>query len=125
VSTIRVGLRENRTHFSPGDVIAGAADWACDEAPKKGEIRLGWTTAGKGTTDAHTVATQKLKNLKATDLRTFQFKAPEEPYSFSGQLVSLVWAIELVMQPGNQMERCEIVIAPKGREVLLAEGPND
>jgi hypothetical protein len=119
MSTIRLGLRENRTTFAPGELIAGAVDWAWDHVPKKAEVRLGWTTMGKGTTDSNIVEEIVFSDLQATDLRTLEFTAPEEPYSFSGTLVSLVWYVELAMQPGDLQERREIVIAPGGHEVLL------
>jgi hypothetical protein len=60
-----------------------------------------------------------LPEPQATDLRPFEFTAPDEPYSFSGTLVSLVWNVELVVKPGDLRERREIVIAPGGHEVLL------
>jgi hypothetical protein len=49
----------------------------------------------------------------------FRFKLPDSPYSFSGKLVSLAWAIEAVAQPGERSARAEIVIAPGGKEVRL------
>jgi hypothetical protein len=119
MSTLRIGLRENRTHFAPGDKILGVVDWSLESAPKKAEIRLGWSTVGKGTTDSATVDRVKLKGLEAAELRNFELEAPAEPYSFSGQLVSLVWAVEVVLQPSGDSARCEIVIAPEGKEVLL------
>jgi hypothetical protein len=119
MSTLRLGLRENRTSFAPGELIAGAADWACDRPPKKVEVRLAWTTIGKGTTDSEIVESHVFPDPQATDLRTFEFTAPEEPYSFSGKLVSLIWAVELVVEPGDLCERREIVIAPGRHEVLL------
>jgi hypothetical protein len=119
MSTIRLGLRENRTSFAPGEVIAGAVDWELPAVPKKAEVRLGWTTVGKGTTDSQIVDRVVFKELRATDLRTFEFAAPAEPYSFSGKLVSLVWNVELVVKPEDLRERHEIVIAPGGHEVLL------
>ncbi|HEV7406254.1 MAG TPA: hypothetical protein VGO11_25120 [Chthoniobacteraceae bacterium] len=119
MSTIRLGLRENRISFAPGEVIAGAVDWELQAVPKKAEVRLGWTTVGKGTTDSQIVDRVVFQELRATDLRTFEFTAPAEPYSFSGKLVSLVWNVELVLQPKDLRERHEIVIAPGGHEVLL------
>jgi hypothetical protein len=122
MNQLRLGLRENRTAFAPGETIAGAADWAWEEAPKEAEVRLCWLTQGKGTEDAEVVQTVALANPRATDLRQFSFAAPEAPYSFSGKLISLIWAVEVVLQPGDVCERVEIVIAPERREVVLTEG---
>jgi len=119
MNQLRLGLRENRTAFAPGETLAGAADWTCDQPPTSAEVRLCWLTQGKGTEDAEIVETVTFDSPKATDLRPFSFVAPEAPYSFSGKLISLLWAVELVLEPGEVCERVEIVIAPDGREVLI------
>jgi hypothetical protein len=51
--------------------------------------------------------------------RAFRFVVPEEPYSFSGKLISLTWALEAVAQPGERMGRRELVVGPGAREVVL------
>lgn len=114
-----LGLRQNRTTFSPGDEIAGAANWELDAAPKRVEVRLCWFTRGKGSEDAAIIETIAFDDPQAGDTRTFSFEAPAAPYSFSGSLISLIWAVELLMQPGDRFERIEITIAPEGEEVLL------
>ena len=122
MNQLRLGLRENRTAFAPGETIAGAADWTWGEAPGEAEVRLCWLTQGKGTEDAELVETITFANPRATDLRQFSFVAPAAPYSFSGKLISLIWAVEVVLQPDDLSERVEIIIAPDGREVLLSAG---
>jgi len=57
---------------------------------------------------------------QTTDQRTFRFALPEGPYSFSGKLISIIWAIELILEPGPSVERREIVMSPSGREVVAA-----
>ena len=47
---------------------------------------------------------------------------PAGPYSFSGRLISLIWALELVAEPGNHVARVEITLGPDGQEVVLATG---
>lgn len=119
--TLRLGLRENRTAFKPGDEIAGAAIWECDTAPKLAEVRLCWYTRGKGSEDTETVEKTTFDAPAAGDTRTFSFRAPSAPYSFSGKLISLIWAVELVIEPGNESERVDIVIAPEAREIELPD----
>jgi hypothetical protein len=53
------------------------------------------------------------------DNREFQIVLPDGPYSFSGKLISLVWCLELVVEPGSLCERKEIVISGSGTEVDL------
>ena len=118
MNELRLGLRENKTAFAPGETIAGAADWSCDDAPASAEVRLCWYTQGKGTEDAAIAEVVELPNPAKTDLRQFSFVAPNEPYSFSGKLVSILWAVEVVLQPGDQSERVGIVIAPERQEIV-------
>src|SRR5205814_1664915 len=113
-----LGLRENRTAFAPGDEIVGAANWELDAAPKSVEVRLCWFTRGKGSEDAAIMEMIPFEEPQAGDTRTFTFSAPPAPYSFSGTYISLIWAVELLMQPGDRFERIEITIAPGGEEVL-------
>jgi hypothetical protein len=116
---IRLGLRENRTAFAPGEAISGAVLWEFSERKRLIEVRLVWSTKGKGTEDAATVAVQAMDTTKPADTGTFSFAAPDAPYSFDGTLIALVWAVECVVEPGDEFQRIEIVIAPGGREIVL------
>jgi hypothetical protein len=117
-----IGLKGNRKSFAPGEQIAGAVRWERAEAPKAAEVRLCWFTRGKGNEDAAVVETVAFEAPQAGDTREFAFVAPPEPYSFSGTLISLIWVVELVLQPGDEFERIEIVIGPRREEVLLLGG---
>jgi hypothetical protein len=119
MSNLRLGLRENRTAYAPGETITGAVDWDGEKPPRSAEVRLGWLTRGKGSEDHAIAETMHFDDPVATDLRTFTFTAPAEPYSFSGRLISLIWVVEAVLQPGDRLARQEIVIAPEGRERVL------
>ena len=60
---------------------------------------------------------------RSMDEREFKFALPHDPYSFSGKLISVCWAIELIIEPGSHVQRCEIVMSPTGKEVqILNEG---
>ena len=120
---IRLGLRENRTAFRPGEIIEGAVLWEFEKAPSIAEVRLIWFTRGKGTEDGETAATVKFENPTVGDTRQFSFTAPNGPYTFSGTLIALIWAVEFVSKPGKDFERIEIVIAPESREILLPKIP--
>ena len=120
---IRLGLRENKTAFRPGENIAGAALWELQKAPELAEVRLVWFTRGKGTEDGETAETVKFDNPPPADTRQFGFRAPDAPYSFSGTLVALIWAVEFVAKPGGEFERIEITIAPHAKEIALPKIP--
>jgi hypothetical protein len=119
MNNLRLGLRDNREAFAPGEEIAGAANWELDAEPKSAAMRLYWYTRGKGSEDAAVVESVAFESPQLGDTRTFSFQAPASPYSFSGTLISLIWVVELLIQPGNHFKRVGIVIAPERREVEL------
>lgn len=123
--TLRIGLRENRTAYAPGDTLSGAALWELDAAPQSAELHLCWSTRGKGTEDAEVVATIPFDAPQPGDTREFTLTLPPGPYSFSGKLISLIWSLELVLKPGKHSVREEIVIAPGGAEVVLPRRSED
>jgi hypothetical protein len=51
--------------------------------------------------------------------RSFSFRLPDGPYSFSGSLITLTWALELVALPNRTTERLDLVVAPTPVEVRL------
>lgn len=116
---VQLSLRDDRTAFSPGETITGAATWYLDTAPKNAELHLTWSTKGKGSEDIEVVASVPFANPQANETRPFTLKLPEAPYTFSGQLISLDWVLELIIDPGDHSAHIDITLAPDGREVLL------
>jgi hypothetical protein len=128
MSWISIELDDGRTAYRPGEEVSGVVLWVIDddeegfgEAPEieSAEVRLIWFTRGRGDRDSGIVAAEELPGPQATDRRPFRFRLPEGPYSVSGKLVSLVWAVEAVIQPGDRAARTEITVSPTGREVML------
>ena len=101
---------------APGDTIEVTFEWRLAEAPKTIEANLFWFTSGKGTQDLTIVETQPATPVARGDQR-FKFKLPHSPYSFSGTLITLTWAVELVAD--DLAERWEFVMAPDAKEVNL------
>lgn len=121
MSWIEIGLEGGRTAYRPGEEVVGAVAWSLEEGepPVSAEVRLVWLTRGKGDVDSDVVATADLPSPAALDRRELSLRLPEGPYSFVGRLVSLVWAVEVVVEPGGRAERTEIVVSPTGREIRL------
>jgi hypothetical protein len=119
MSDLRVQLQDSRRDFSPGETIAGTVSWQAEVRPKKAELNLLWSTRGKGTQDVEIVETIGFGDPQARDSRPFRLQLPAAPYSFSGQLISLVWTLELNLDPGDHHATEEIILAPGGQEVLL------
>lgn len=128
MSWISIELDDGRTAYRPGEEVTGAVLWVIDgeeghgaEPPEieSAEVRLIWFTRGRGDRDSGVVAAEMLPGPQATDRRSFSFRIPEGPYSVSGKLVSLIWAIEAVLEPGSRAARTEITVSPTGREIAL------
>jgi hypothetical protein len=121
MSRLTLEMRDGKKAFQPGEAVSGAAFWKLEQAPKSVEVRLFWHTRGKGTEDVSVVNTVRFENPLSEEARLFRFEAPNGPYSFSGRLISLIWGLELVVQPGQPSAQVEITISPTGREVLLGQ----
>lgn len=114
-----VAIAAGRAAFAPLDMVEGTASWHFAAPPTKVELRLLWYTEGKGEQDVEVVETVPFETPAAVDRRSFRVRLPPGPYSFSGKLVSLLWALEAVAEPGERSARAEIVVGPDGREVRL------
>jgi hypothetical protein len=120
---IEVQVRDGYTAFRPGDVVEGTVSWQLEPGPKEIEARLFWYTRGKGDQDVGIVETLPYADPAPADRRPFRFRLPRGPFSFSGKLISLAWAIEAVAQPGEEAGRVEITVSPTGDEIRLAVVP--
>jgi hypothetical protein len=119
MAQLQIKLSDGQTAFSPLETVSGSVTWELDTAPKKAELCLVWSTKGKGTADIAVVETVNFAQPQPRDIRSFAIILPASPYTFSGQLISLIWNLELTVDPGDLCESVEIVVAPGGREVLL------
>ena len=121
MSTLSVATVDGRTEFHPGEEIDVDVSWEFEEPPEAIELRLVWNTAGKGTTDLRVVQTERFDEPPLSDRRRKTLTLPRSPYSFSGKLVSVIWALELVALPKEDSERLEITIGPNAQEVRHAD----
>ena len=121
MSSLNIEFEGSRTAFNPSDTIAGTARWDLGgSSTDRLELHLLWFTRGKGTEDASVIETVPVEHPPLRGEQRFKFTAPAAPQSFSGTLISLVWAIELVApEDDDLMERVEVVIAPGAVEIEL------
>jgi hypothetical protein len=119
MSELEIRTRDDKTAFLPGEELAGVVSWRSDSEPGQVELRLFWHTEGKGTRDVKVVETISFSVPGRQDRRDFRFQLPDSPYSFSGKLVSVIWALELVLLLSGETERLEIVMSPTRAEVAL------
>lgn len=123
MSNLDILLHEDKAAFAPRETLGGTIRWNLDANPRCLELSLFWYTAGKGTRDVGVVETKRFDEPGAFGSRDFAFTLPDGPYSFSGKLISLIWAVELTRSPGSETVRREIVLSPTGHEVLLGAPP--
>lgn len=124
---MRLELAAGKTAFTPGESLRGTASWQLDEPPEALEVRLFWYTKGKGERDVEVVDTVPIDSSSREGSREFTLRAPASPLSFSGKLISLIWAIELVRLPSGDAARREIIVGHGGREIRFGsrEGAPD
>lgn len=133
MSWIQVELEDGRTTYRPGEEVRGWVLWDLEAGtgsdagappPESAQVRLVWLTRGRGDRDSDVVATQELPAPASADRRELRLRVPADgPYSFSGTLISLIWAVEVVIEPGGRAVREEIVVSPTGREIRLGTEP--
>jgi hypothetical protein len=117
MSPLNIDIENMNTVFNPGQTVRGQVQWQLDKEPEKTVLRLLWYTAGIGAEDVGVVQTVEFDNPAMTDGRRFEFKLPAGPYSFSGQLISLIWTLELAA--GGQCVRQDITVSPGGAGIQL------
>ena len=117
--TLQLLLPNNQTSFEPGEGVTVIAEWTVEPGVHVIELRLVWHTSGKGTTDFAVVQTWRFDNPTFRDTRSIDVSLPSSPYSFSGKLISLSWAFELIAQPSGDSTRVDFVLAPGRQEVKL------
>jgi hypothetical protein len=121
---VSVRLELEGTHaFAPGATVAGRVRWELASPPQSLVVRLFWRTSGRGTADLTIVNETRFAAGSGRDERSFRFTLPAGPYSFSGKLISLAWAVEAVAEPSDDAALVEIVVGPGGREVVLQAVP--
>ncbi len=125
MSSLFIGLREDRFMVAPGEELAGRVSWSLDEPAEKLELRLFWYTEGKGDQDVEIVDSVSFASPGLEGREEFRFVAPAGPVSFSGKLISLIWALELVALPEGETARQEIVISPTGLEIRIDRRESD
>lgn len=122
MSTLKFEIENAQSHFQPGSQIRGRAAWHLEQAPEAVEMRLLWHTEGKGTRDVNVAESIELQGEGTWGDCEFVLNVPEGPYSFSGKLVSLVWAVEIVAEPSNESFAEIITIGVADGEITLHKG---
>ena len=113
----------DKSSFKTGEKISGEIVWSDERSEtERIETRLIWYTQGKGDQDFEVIDSISFEMSGASSQNgqsRFDFVAPNRPLSFSGKLISLIWAVEAIVYPGKHGERTDIVISRTGSEIVL------
>ena len=115
---VKIDLK-SEPNFEPGAEILAYLSWDTDSQPKSVELRVVWNTSGKGNRDIEVAQTIPLDATSWQSEKQVSLTLPEEPYSFSGRLISVQWALELVLLPSEESTRVPITIGPDASEVVM------
>jgi hypothetical protein len=119
VSALELHTEQGGTWFTPGSTVACQASWHLDQDIDKLELRLFWYTEGKGTQDVVVVDRRVIERPEVHGNYGFRFRLPAGPYSFSGTLITLRWAVELVALPGEETARVDLLLSPSPVEISI------
>jgi hypothetical protein len=120
MSILTIETVDGQVWFKPGTTVAGEASWHLDGDADAVELRLFWFTEGKGSQDVEMVDSIRVKEVEPNGRASFRFQLPNGPYSFSGKLITLAWAVELVVLPSQETERLDVIVGPRPVEVSIA-----
>jgi hypothetical protein len=110
-----------RSAFEPGQTVPVTAKWDLKSPLDAVELRVVWNTASRGDVELQIAKAVRIESPHPSDTLQMTLTLPRQPYSFSGKLVSLVWALELVAIPSLASTRTQITIGPGGKAVRLPE----
>jgi len=119
MAAMEIATEDRRFVFAPGEEVRGKVAWQLDAPPDTVSLALLWYTEGRGDQDIGIAETVSFEAPGAEDRRDFRLRLPEGPLSFSGKLISLSWALELVAEPGEHTQRVEILVSVTGAEIHL------
>jgi hypothetical protein len=119
---LEIALDGGRSSYLPRDEVRGVARWSLPGPPRMLEVRLFWSTEGRGDRDVEVVASELIERPQRQGEQGFTFRLPAGPYSCSGQLVSVLWTVELVDLDRDLAGSAGLVMGPGGREVHIDAG---
>jgi hypothetical protein len=119
MSVLELHTAGGDTWFTPGSTVSCDASWHLAGEVDRLELRLFWYTEGKGTQDVVVVAQRAVERPESSGHGSFRFRLPEGPYSFSGTLITLKWALELSALPGEETARVDLLVAPTPVEISI------
>jgi len=103
--------------FLPGEEVVGTVEWSGVSGQKQLAVHLLWFTSVKGTRDVGKTDQVVVERPARDGERAFVLRLPAAPYSFSGKLITLAWAVEASLLPSGERVRAELVMSPTRAEL--------
>jgi hypothetical protein len=123
MNRLLIELKSGKTRFVPGETLQGTVAWSLSQSAQAIEVRLFWFTQGQSAPEATVIATRRIEQPALKGREEFEFEAPAFPFSFRGTLFELIWGLELVSLPAQEVSRQVIVIAPEAQAIVLPGAP--
>ncbi|MFC4992024.1 hypothetical protein [Rubritalea tangerina] len=119
-NALSISLTHTSDSYLPGDTLHGQIHWPNATAPsQKVAVRLFWFTEGRGSQDLEIIDELQL-TLSPHSPTEFHFTLPHFPFSFSGKLISLQWAVEAISLPDeSHTSRHPFCLSPTKDEINL------
>ena len=122
---ISIELKDGKTSYNPGEKIRGKLEWELAQEVPEITINIFWYTEGIGEQDSELAKTEVIKAPLQNDRQNFEIDLPMAPYSYSGQITALKWAIEATAMKDKVKDVKEFSMTPGNREVILPEVKED
>ena len=114
-----IKLNRHSGRYLPLEELMGEVAWHLAQEPRSIAAHLLWRSQGKGLQDVVIVASEQITSLTRQGSAGFSFLLPAEPYSFSGELISLAWCVEVSVDGGRVAQQAAFTLSASGSEVLL------
>ncbi len=118
---ISIQLKDAKISYLPGEKINGEVEWDLTQEVKEIAINVFWYTEGIGDQDSEIAESEIIKLPLKSDRQSFEIGLPMAPYSYSGQITSLKWAIEATTLKDKFKDVKEFSMAPGNKEIILPE----
>ena len=82
------------------------------------QLRVAWNTSGPGHDRFGLAERETFVPEGRSGEKELSITLPEEPYSFSGGVLLIIWAFELIEFPSRESTRVVFVMGPGGKEVI-------
>ncbi|MDA3960688.1 MAG: hypothetical protein PF961_07845 [Planctomycetota bacterium] len=117
MSSITINLDNDA--LTPGARVQAQVSWTLQERADRVAVKLIWYTEGKGTEDLGLIDSEIIEDAGTSGNTVVSLQCPDFPYSFSGTLISLHYAVEAVTEPPQAVQQAPLVIAPNATEIAL------